>query len=343
MRAITIFFVVSLVLRGGGAEGGVARATTDQLLLFYQQRVARDPEDFSPYTHLGQLYLQKARETGDPSYYDFAEQALRKSLPLVSQQPAAAPAMTYLAAVLFAKHLFQEAIRSAQQALLLAPHELLPYAIIGDVYIELGEYGQVAQAYGRLLQGHPDSFSAMSRLAHLRFLHGDTAQALGLARAATELAVTAHVPAENIAWAQAEEGHLRFQVGDLSGAERAYQQALQTFSRSDRALAGQVRTAQHRYAEAIVLYRQAVAVVPALDCVAALGDVYAKTGAAEEAREQYDLVEYIGALTALHQTIHNRELALFYTGHDIEPKEARELAQKELQVRRDIYTYDVLA
>jgi Flp pilus assembly protein TadD len=39
----------------------------------------------------------------------------------------------------------------------------------------------------------------------------------------------------------------------------------------------------------------------------------------------------------------NRELALFYADHGIKLPEALELAQKELEVRHDIYTWDTLA
>lgn len=344
VKTSRLFFAASLVFLSGGAAARAGTAATDQLLQFYQQRVARDPDDFSTYNRLGQVYLQKARETGEPSYYDLAEKALRKSLELVSRQPAAVTAMTYLAAVLFAKHQFQAALHAARQALLLDPNDLLPYAVVGDAYIELGEYERAAQAYERLRR-QPDSFSAASRLAYVRFLHGDPHEALRLAGKATELAVAASAPAENVAWTQTEQGQLRFHVGDLPGAETAYQQALKTYPGYHRALAGlaQVRAARRRYAEAIVLYRQASAAIPLPDYVAALGDVYAKVGSAEESKKQYDLVEYIAFVNTLNRTLYNRELALFYADHERKLPEALELARRELEVRKDLYTYDVLA
>jgi tetratricopeptide (TPR) repeat protein len=54
-------------------------------------------------------------------------------------------------------------------------------------------------------------------------------------------------------------------------------------------------------------------------------------------------VEYIGRLNALNQVLYNRELALFYLNHDLKLGEALDLARKELEVRRDVYTSDVLA
>jgi tetratricopeptide (TPR) repeat protein len=41
--------------------------------------------------------------------------------------------------------------------------------------------------------------------------------------------------------------------------------------------------------------------------------------------------------------LYNRELALFYADHDVKLPEALQLAERELEVRKDIYTDDVLA
>ena len=77
--------------------------------------------------------------------------------------------------------------------------------------------------------------------------------------------------------------------------------------------------------------------------VAALADVYSKIGKSDEARKQYELVEYIGQLSALNKALYNRELAYFYADHDIKLEQGLELAQRELDYRRDIYAYDVVA
>src|SRR5205807_984161 len=95
--------------------------------------------------------------------------------------------------------------------------------------------------------------------------------------------------------------------------------------------------------EAIDLYRRALDVVPLPLYAAALGDVYKKAGRDGEARQQYDLVEYIARLSSLSQTVYNRELALFYADHDLHLDQALQLAQRELSIRRDVYTLDALA
>jgi len=54
-------------------------------------------------------------------------------------------------------------------------------------------------------------------------------------------------------------------------------------------------------------------------------------------------VEFIGHLSEVNQQIHNRDLALFYADHELKPEQSLMLARKELEVRRDVYTWDVLS
>src|SRR5262249_32184046 len=51
----------------------------------------------------------------------------------------------------------------------------------------------------------------------------------------------------------------------------------------------------------------------------------------------------IGYLNTLNKVLYNRELAVFYADHNMKLAEALELAKKELEVRQDIYAYDLLA
>ena len=77
--------------------------------------------------------------------------------------------------------------------------------------------------------------------------------------------------------------------------------------------------------------------------VSELGDLYAISGNQAEAEKQYALVKYIGLLGHINQGLHNRDLALFDADHDRDLVEALDLAQRELEVRHDVYTWDALA
>jgi tetratricopeptide (TPR) repeat protein len=104
-----------------------------------------------------------------------------------------------------------------------------------------------------------------------------------------------------------------------------------------------VRAAQRRYREAADGYRKALGVIPLPEYAAALGDVYTRMGREADARRRYALVEYIGKLSELNRVVYNRELALFYADRGLRLGDALALARAELQARRDVYTYDVLA
>jgi tetratricopeptide (TPR) repeat protein len=150
---------------------------------------------------------------------------------------------------------------------------------------------------------------------------------------------------ETIAWAQWQLGSDHFGAGSLLEAETQFGESLRTYPNYYRALAGlaQVRAAQRRFDEAIELYQKAIGIIPMPEYIGALGDLYIRAGRSDDALKQYDLVEYIGKLSALNQAMYNRELAYFYADHDIKLAEGLTLAERELDYRRDIYAYDVLA
>jgi tetratricopeptide (TPR) repeat protein len=310
------------------------------------------PTDFKSYDALGASYIQKGRETADASYYELAKQALEKSLDEVSNDPAAASAKTHMAVVAMSEHQFEEALSWAQDALALGAGDPSPWAIVGDAFTDLGEYERADDAYGRLRdQLHPENqsnglaYERNSRVAYLHFLQGDTADAIKLMREAIALAVTLHLPAENIAWSQYQLGEICFKSGDLIAAERAYQAGLAVDPNSYRNLAGlgEVRTAQERYPEAIALYQKAIAVVPYPAFVAALYDLDEQVGRSDDAHKQLELLEFISTLNPLNERLFYRDLALFYADHNLKLEESVGLAKKELEVRHDIYTWDIVA
>jgi tetratricopeptide (TPR) repeat protein len=338
-----------------GVAAGPARSQqheTDNLIHFFQWKVAQDPDDFFNYDRLGVAYIQKARETGDVTYYNLAAKALEKSRDLESSNAEASPATKHLATVYYAEHRFSETLALAQKAIELNPRDVTPYALIGDARSEMGEYEQAWAAY-RQLQDNGDAQSATSGVQYLEesraaaksFLTGDTKAAIEHMRRAVDISVTSRMPKESIAWSQFTLGENYFQFGDLTNAKAAYADALKTYPDYHRALAGlaKVAAAEGRLSDAIAMYEKAISVIPLPAYAAALGDVQAKAGNTVEAKKQYDLVEYIGRLNTFNQTVYNRELSVFYADHDIHLLQSLELARKEFEVRHDVYTWDALA
>ena len=328
------------------------RSGTDKQIQSLQAQTKAAPGNYLSYDALGSAFFQKARETGDISYYDLAEQSLKKAIDAAPRDFRAADPLVHLASVYMGEHRFSDALGYAQKAIGLGSGNLAAFAIEGDAYADMGDYDRAASAYdaGHVLGQATSSSLAVaymtdSRLAYLRFLHGDAPDAIRLMNSAIAAALQTDVSGENLAWLYFELGERYFQSGDLEHAGLAYQAGITADEDHYRSLAGlaKVRAAQGKFNESIQLYQRSLAIIPFPAYVAELGDVFKKADRAAEAQQQYDLVEYIGHLGTLNQVLANRELAVFYADQGIKLPEAVELARKELELRHDIYTWDALA
>lgn len=346
-----LLFALPAVLFSGAAVQGHAgeRNQTDANIKFFQAKINKDPDDFSNYERLGSAFLQKGRETGDLSYYELSEKALSKAVELAPAQLNASPKMQ-LAGVMFAEHRFQESLQMAQRALTQQPEAITGNATLGDAYLESGDYDRAAECYAKLVPPNGGETPGLdylreSRTGNLSFMRGDTAAAIEHMQAAITASAAAHMPKENQAWTYFTLGEFYLQSGQLESAWDAGEKSASMFPGYHRALAleAQVRAAQQRYPEAAALYKKAMAAVPLPIYAAALGDVDTKLGRNDDAKKEFDLVETIANLSALGKTVYNRELAMFYADHDRSLPKALELVQKELKVRKDVYTWDALA
>jgi tetratricopeptide (TPR) repeat protein len=341
-RSMSMMLLAAQLFLGGWSGLGWAQERAlDRNIALYQQLLRRNPLNARAYYGLGDAYSRKARENGDTTYFRLAEEALRKVLQI---QPQYSEARRHLAFVLYARHDFAGAAQEAERAIALHPTDSHAYGVLGDAYLEVGKYAQARETYQKMIDLQQDLY-AYSRLAGLKSLAGDSAGALAALHQALEAGQTSGSPQEHMAWVQWQLGNEFFALGNLTDAEASYQLARTTYPNYYRALAGlaQIQVAHQRYPEAIALYQQALSVIPLPEYAAALGDVLTKVGHHEDATKQYALVEYIGHLTTLNQVLYNRELATFYVDHDVKLTEGLALARKELEVRQDIYAYDLLA
>jgi tetratricopeptide (TPR) repeat protein len=325
---------------------------TDKQIRTSQDRVKESPGDYAGYDAMGSAFFQKARESGDVTYYDLSEKTLQRALALAPQDFRAADPLVHMALVYMGEHRFADALAYAQKAIGTGSGNLAAFAIEGDAYTDMGEYDEAATAYNTVQAlgqaiSSPLTLAYMSdsRIAYLRYLHGDSAEAIRLMKSAIAAALQTRVPRENLAWLYFELGERYFQSGDLENAELSYRSGIVADANHYRSLAGlaKVRAAQRKFEESIQLYQRSIAIIPFPVYVAELGDVYKTMGRVNEAQQQYDLVEYIGHLSKLNQVLANRELALFYADQGIKLREALELARNELEIRHDIYTWDTLA
>ena len=327
-------------------------SATDRQIEALQLRVRKAPRDYSGYDGLGAAFFQKARETGDITYYDLAEQTLKTSLDLVPQDFRAADPLVHMSLVYMGEHRFSEVVAYTQKAIALGSGNLAAFAVEGDAYTDMGDYDQASVAYNTVQTlgeaiSSPLGLSYMldSRKAYLSFLRGDSPEAIRLMNTAIVAGLQTDVPRENLAWLYFELGERYWQAGDLADAERSYGAGIRADPNHYRSLAGlaKVRAAEGRLEESVQLYQRSLAIIPFPPYVAELGDLYKKMGKPDEAQQDYDLVEYIAHLSQLNRVLANRELALFYADHEIKLADALQLARNELVVRHDVYTWDTLA
>lgn len=315
-----------------------ASSSTDELAEQLQQGLKAAPQDWRAYSLLGVVYLQRARETGDPSYYSKAEGVLQRALEL---EPSDYTAISAQGALALARHQFSSAMEWGQSAIELNPNKTYAYGVVADAQVELGQYEQAAQTLQTMVDLRPD-LSSYARISYLRELYGDTEGALDMMQRAVGSGGT---NLENRAWTITQLANLYFNVGRLDQAELEYRRALEILPGYMYGLAGlgRVRAAQGRIDEAISLYEKATAVIPLPEFVIALGDLYDRAGKPEQAQKQYDLVRTIQQLYQANGVNLDMELALFNADHDVNPAATVTQARAAFVRHPSIHGADVLA
>jgi tetratricopeptide (TPR) repeat protein len=311
---------------------------TDQLIWDYQQRVRQSPDDVQSYAVLGAAYMQKVRDTGDPSFYAKAQSVLDEAL---KRDPQNVEALIGAGTLANARHQFREALQLGEQAKAINPTVPRIYGLIADAQTELGLYDDAVQTLQTMIDMRPD-LSSYSRISYARELHGDIDGAVE----AMQAAVTAGGPAtENSAWVRVQLANLYFTQGDLAQAEQEYQRTLTLLPDYVYAQAGlgRVRAAQGKLDEAIGLYQSAIARMPLPEFVIALGETQQAAGHAAEAAKQYELVRAMQQLFKANGVDTDLELALFDADHGQAPAATVALARDAYARRPSVKAADTLA
>jgi tetratricopeptide (TPR) repeat protein len=313
-------------------------ASTASLVAELQSRLEANPQDEHSYVLLGLAYQQRARETGDPSYYPKSEGVLRRALGIA---PKDSLAISGLGSLALSRHRFRDGLALGEHALKLNPYSARPYGVIGDALVELGRYGEAFAAFDRMNKLRP-SLSSYARVSYGRELIGHTAAAIRAMRLAVDAATGG---AEPTAWTHVQLGKLYWSHGRLALAEHQYRFALFVFPGYAYGLdaLAQVVAAKGDYRRAIALERRAVDAIPLPQYVAALGDLYRVTGRPALARRQYALIGAIERLLRANGVRTDLEIALFQVDHGIALRHALARARLAHAERPSIDGDDVLA
>ena len=339
------------------AEDARARATADALravervraaeavrrdadLRFYQARVAQDPWGANDRARVAALFMQRARETGDYQDYLNAEEAARASL--AARGGHNAPALVTLAGALMAQHRFVEASAVAE-ALVQGDGTRPSYrSLLGELQMELGDYAGAGVTFGSLESARAN-LGVAPRYARWLELTGRTNDARTVLHAAAHDAdARGDLPREQVAWFHLRVGDLELRNGRLDAARRAFRAGLAANPEDYRLLGEMARLAAARgeWQAALELGGRALAQVLDPATLAVMSDAALASGDSAQAEEYARVMEVSvrRQAGALH-----RGWALFLLDRGRRMDEVAAQAARDLETRRDVYGYDLLA
>jgi len=349
--AIAIFFAAAAVWgqvapspRSLNAESPRAlddrltQATTDQRVKVWESKLRASPDDPRLITGLVSAYLQKLRETADYRYLDRAAQLVDR---LLERDGGNFEALRFENEIDLQRHDFRVVAERSRDMIKYNASDPGIWGNLGDALMELGEYEEARDAYTKMFALRPN-LGSYNRLAYFRFVTGNANAAIDLMKKAIEAG--SPMP-ENTAWCWAELGDMYFKTGKLDDAETAYQSALNLFPSLHRASAGlgKIQAARGNVAGAIRSYQRAQSVVPLVEYVGVLEDLFVAAGMTERASEQRQLLEALEKIGTATNEKTNRNLALVLTDHNRNLKLALQLIEAEIPGRPDVYTWDALS
>ena len=339
--ALMTAFGVRALVRTGGERSVSTAAVRDNgasQVAKLEQQVRTSPGDVEALSNLAAAYTQRARETGDPSFYTLADTAVHRAL---TRDPDNVQAIIIAGGLALARHDFNGALVLGERAATTEPSIAASYGVITDANVELGRYDEAIAAAQAMADRHPN-FASYSRISYIRELHGDTAGAI----AAMEQAVGAGstIPQDAV-WGRVLLGNLHLAGNDVDGASEQYERAAAQLPGDPTAEFGLARlaTARGDLAAAESHVRTAIARRPQPDYVIALGELLSSQGRTREAEEQYATVRAIEQLFAANGGDADIELALFDADRGVDPQGTYQRAAAAYQRRGSIYAADTVA
>jgi tetratricopeptide (TPR) repeat protein len=315
-----------------------SKSASDHAIAVAQKRLEQNVNDDHARVDLAVAFLQKVRETADPSLYTKAQGLLDD---VAHRLPNDLTLLVAQGTLALALHRFDDAARIGAHALEVAPDTAAAYGILVDANNELGRYDAALDATQHMVDVRPN-LASLSRVSYARELRGDLPGAIEAMQQAITAADTKS--GENIAYVQTLLGQLLLTSGDLRGADREFGTALQNFPGFPAARAGQaqVLVAREQFARAARILDTVVKVQPLAQYASALGDALSAAGKPDEAERAYGLVDVTSKLFESAGVQLDLEIALFDAEHH-PGKDAVAIARRALAARPSSLGHDVLA
>lgn len=302
-----------------------------------QQELRRDPDDAVTWAGLGSAYVEQARVSGDPSYYQKAQGALDRSMQLQPRDNA--QAMIGLGALANAQHDFAEARDWALAAREVAPATGEVYGVLADALTQLGDAPGATAALQDMLDTEP-GVAAFTRASYDFELHGRVDDA----RVALQRALDDSSSTGNIAFSRYYLGELAFNTGDLDEAARQYGAGLEVAPDDAALRQGQAKidAARGDAEQALAGYANVIKRVPLPQYVQEYGELLLATGRTEDAERQFELYRVQQRLNEAQGSTDDLAVAQFAADHG-DPAEALDRARAEWDRHKSVFVADALA
>jgi len=331
--ALSLFIAVCCVL---------AKADTSpaERLICAARRAAAAAPSSRAYNRLALGYARRARETGDPSFYERAHDAVALSL---EAEPGNYGARRVRVWALLGQHKFAQALEAAQALNKEFPDDVIVYGFLSDAYTELGRYEEAVEAAQWMLDMRPGNIPGLTRAAYLREIHGEIGGAVELMSQA--LNRTPGSETEDRAWILSQLAHLDLSRGRAGEALELAEHALAAFPGYHYALAEQGRAllALNRPTEAVAALRKRYEAAPHPENLFELAAALEKAELGTEAESAFRRFEQGARAEMNEQDNCNRELIFYYADYADDPEEALRVAKEEISRRGDLLTRDAYA
>ncbi|NDI48416.1 tetratricopeptide repeat protein [Goekera deserti] len=302
-----------------------------------QQRLDEVPGDWVTWAQLGSAYVEQARISADPSYYELADGALAQSLTLRPDGNDAA--LTGQGALANARHDFGAAADLATRALEINSYSATAWGVLTDARTQLGDLTGAGEAVQRMVELRP-GVASFTRVSYDAELRGD----LPGARAALEQALAIAQDGGDEAYCRTYLAALAFSTGDLDGAAEQVTAGLRTAPTSPELLLVQARVdaARGDTDAALAGFRSVVDARPLPEHLVEYGEYLESLGRLDEARQQYALVTTVQQLFAGNGVTDDLSTALFAADHG-DPAAAVAAATTEYGRRQNTDSQNALA
>jgi tetratricopeptide (TPR) repeat protein len=302
-----------------------------------QQRLEEVPGDYTTWAQLGSAYVEQARVTADPAYYDKADGALQKSLELRPQGNDVA--LTGQGALANARHDFAAAATLGDEAVAINPYSATAWGVLADARTQLGDYPGATEAVQQMLDLQP-GIASFTRASYDAELHGDLVNA----RSALEQALEAAPDPAGKAFCRTYLGALDFSTGHLEEAGAQFSAGLQEAPGDPTLLLGQARVlaARGETEAAVAAFRSVVDARPLPEYFVEFGEYLQSLGREEAADQQFALVETVRQLFAASGVVDDLTTAL-YAANQGDAGTAVAAAEAEFARRQNIDSQDALA